>query len=100
MSPFRRVDDGLNCQHPVWRGGDSRGIVEMQGSTARGGVVVVGFIQCRPGGVVAVGEGAVGDVEFVGHDKFVLGAVDERGGFVQGFGGVFVDPGALYRAEE
>lgn len=68
MSPFCRVNDGLNRQHPVRRGGDRRRIVKMQGSTARGGVVVVGFIQCRPGGVVAVGEGSVGDVEFVGHD--------------------------------
>jgi hypothetical protein len=72
----------------------------MQRSTAGRGVIVIGFIKGRPSGIVAVLEGTTGDVEFVGHDELIFRAVYEGGGCVEGFGGVFVDPGAFCRVEE
>ena len=92
IRPFGFVDEGLDGEHSVGGGADHGGIVEVEGSSAGRGVVVVGFVECGPGGVVAVGEAAVGDVEFVGHDEVVGGAVDEGGRGVQRGGRVFVDP--------
>mmetsp|Transcript_25876 Transcript_25876/g.53507 ORF Transcript_25876/g.53507 Transcript_25876/m.53507 type:complete len:213 (-) Transcript_25876:132-770(-) len=92
MIPGSLLDERADGEHPVRGGRDGAGVVEVEGSAARGGVVVVGFVEGRPHGVVAVGEGAIGDVEFVGHDEVVGGAVDEGGGGEEVGGRVFVDP--------
>ena len=47
---------------------------------------------------MAIGEGAVGYVEFVGHYEVVFGAVDEGFGGAEMFGCVFVDPTGVYDA--
>mmetsp|Transcript_22694 Transcript_22694/g.53594 ORF Transcript_22694/g.53594 Transcript_22694/m.53594 type:complete len:207 (-) Transcript_22694:173-793(-) len=90
--PLRGFEEALYREETVGRRGNHGAVVEVEGSPAARRVVVVGLVERRPRGVVAVREAATGDVELVGHDEFVGRSVDEGLRRSEPLGCVLVDP--------
>lgn len=65
--PSRLFEVGRNLEKAIL-GRDGRGIVKLHGTATRRTGVVVGTIEGRPHGVVAIAKGAIVHIELIRHD--------------------------------
>jgi hypothetical protein len=64
-------EHGRNFQIPII-GGNAGGIVKLHTTTTGTTRIIIRPIQSRPQGIVAVGKGSVGNVEFIRHDLYLF----------------------------